>query len=197
MPVFAGATAQRLPCLKQHPQIVAVTQNVAPVPEKPTITVHEAVARKMFKLRANLGITAADLLPASVALESERNDHASSPSSKHQTEVRGDQAEAEAEVGGGSSAAGAAASDSGGRGQKEVSSRSVPDIGRWKKEVDDMLSLLGTNADKCTHEHPMTELKRKVRSKRGRSLLQYRAKEFRSLNAHNSKTQWFYVYNAY
>lgn len=140
-----------------------VVQNVAPVPEKPTITVQEAVARKMLKLRAKLGITAEDLLPASVALESERNDHVSSPSSKHQAGGRGDQTEAKAEMGEGNSAVGPAAGDSGGHGRYEASSKGAPDIGRWKKEADDMLNLLGTNADKCSHEYPMTELKRKVR----------------------------------
>ena len=129
---------------------------MAPVPEKPTVTVQEAVARKMGKLRAKLGITADDLLPASVALESERNDgDISSCFSKHQ-------AAAKAEAGG-NSAARPSAGDSEGPGRCEATSGVVvPDIGRWKQEADDMLSLLGTNADKCTHNYPMTELKRKV-----------------------------------
>lgn len=139
---------------------------MAPVPEKPIITVQEAVARRMLKLRAKLGITEDDLLPASVALESERNaDNTPPPFSKHQAGARGDQAAARPDAEG-NSAARPAAGDDGRIGRCEIASRVVPDIGRWKKEADDMLSLLGTNSDKSAHQYPMTELKRKVVIKR-------------------------------
>lgn len=114
---------------------------MAPVPEKPTITVQEAVARKMLKLRAKLGITPADLLPASVALESEEIFN-------EKPGANGAQDMAKAEEGGSSYL-----------GSKVAPS---PDIGRWRKEAEDMLSLLGTNAEKCTHAYPMMELKQKV-----------------------------------
>lgn len=128
---------------------------MATVPEKPTITVQEAVARKMVKFRAKLGITADDLLPASVALEAERNDdEILSPFSKQQAAAKPEA--------GGSRAARPPAGSSESHGQGEAAPGVVPDVGRWKKEADDMLSLLGTNAEKCAHEYPMTELKRKV-----------------------------------
>lgn len=153
----------RFQLLKQpHVAPLAVVQNVAPVPEKNTVTVQDAVARRMLKLRAKLGITADDLLSASVALESERNgDEPSPPYSKHQSGARGDQAASKAKAGG-SGDARVGGGDGGGHGRFAVASGMAPDIGRWKKEADDMLSLLGTNAHKCTHEYPMTELRRKV-----------------------------------
>lgn len=116
-----------------------MVQNVAPVPEKPTITVQEAVARNMLKLRAKLGITPVDLFPASVALESENI-------SNQMTGAHDAQAKAE----------------EGEKGHVRCEAAPTPDIGRWKKEADDMLSLLGTNSEKCTHAYPMMELKRKV-----------------------------------
>lgn len=102
------------------------------------ITVQEAVARRMLKFRAKLGINAADLLPASVALESE----AFKPG------VNGNGRTGES-GGKDSATAGCATSN-------EV------DVRQWKKEADDMLDLLGSNADHA-HEYPMAELKRKVR----------------------------------
>lgn len=135
---------------------------MAPVPERPVITVQEAVARKMLRLRAKLGITADDLLPATVVLESERTaDEKLSVFSKHQAGAPTDQA-APKTAAGEHSVVRPAAGGSGDHTQCEVETEMVPEIRRWKKEADDMLSLLGTNADNCTHEYPMTELKRKV-----------------------------------
>lgn len=131
-----------------------VSQNVAPVPEQPTITVQEVVARKMLKLRTKLGITTDDLLPASAAFESEQE-------FQSQGQRRSDKWH------GAPSGQDEANVDEGSRpttnsGRCETATLPTPDIGRWKKEADDMLSLLGTNADKCVHEYPMTELRRKV-----------------------------------
>lgn len=47
---------------------------MAPVQERYTVSVREAVARKILKLRAKLGITSADLSPSSVALTSRECD---------------------------------------------------------------------------------------------------------------------------
>lgn len=47
---------------------------MAPVQERPTISVREAVYRKILKLRAKLGITSSDLSPPSVALASRDSD---------------------------------------------------------------------------------------------------------------------------
>lgn len=93
----------------------------------------------MLKLRAKLGITPLDLLPASVALESETEPN-------QMTGAHGAQAKA-----GGAE-----------NGHVRCEAAPSPDIGRWKKEADDMLSLLGANSEKCTHAYPMMELKRKV-----------------------------------
>lgn len=108
-------------------------QNVAPVPEQPTITVQEVVARKILKLREKLGINAVDLLPASVALEYEKS---ASPSG-------GDAVENDDEY---------------------FSFERIGycvDVAGWKTETENMLNLLGSNADGA-HDYPMTELKRKV-----------------------------------
>lgn len=113
-------------------------QHVAPIRERPTITVQEAVARRMRKLRAKLGITNADLAPASVALEAEHR--SANPG------VKG-------------------ANPCGQDGDRVVASsdRVLPeevDIGGWKKEAEDMLDLLRPNAGRA-HEYPLVELKRK------------------------------------
>lgn len=87
----------------------------------------------MVKLRARLGITAADLRPAAIALESAQhanqslNDNGNRDGVRPTTDTRG----------------------------------SEVDIGVWKKEAEEMLSLLGASADRA-HEYPMIELKRKV-----------------------------------
>lgn len=130
-------------------RFVCSVQHVAPVPELPIVTVQEAVARRMTKFRAKLGIKAADLLPASVALEdAESHDHDSNTNMQ----------------------------SSGGDGVDDGKRNSVGkqlvmadrqcceakvDIGRWKKEAEDMLTLLGSNSESA-HQYPMTELKRKV-----------------------------------
>lgn len=104
------------------------------MPEIPTITVQEVVARRMLRLRRKLGITAADLLPASVAFESEKV------------------------AGGANNENGGASKD-----RRGDNARACDDhIPRWKKEAEDMMAVLGANADHA-HEYPMTELKRKVR----------------------------------
>jgi len=144
-----------------HVFVAVVVQNVAPVPEKPAITVQEAVARKMLKLRSKLGITAEDLLPAAIALESEINsDKKAPPEAAHRFGAHSCQDTAKAPKGHINCGVEPASAVSGGHAWGAAPR--VADIGRWKKEVDDMLSLLGTNAEKCTHEYPMTELKRKV-----------------------------------
>jgi len=143
------------------PRSWSVVQNVAPVPEKPTITVQEIVARKMLKLRAKLGITADDLLPAARALESERNSEEKAPAAAtHRWGAHGGQETPKATDEHVNRGMEPGPATSGGYARGEASG--VVDVGRWKKETDDMLSLLGTNADKCTHQYPMTELKRKV-----------------------------------
>lgn len=104
----------------------------------------------MLKLRTKLGITAGDLLPASVALELE-GDVSPSPTRQEDGGTIGD-----AEPAGILTAA--RNSD-----RFRAAARAIaPDVGRWKKEVDDMLGLLGTDAEKCAHDYPMAELKRKV-----------------------------------
>lgn len=114
----------------------------------------------MLKLRAKLGITAEDLLPAAIALEPERNsDEKASAAGTHRWDVHGGH-DMPKGAGGHVNDMEQAPADSGGHVRGEASR--VADIGRWKKEADDMLSLLGTNADKCTHQYPMAELKRKV-----------------------------------
>lgn len=109
---------------------------MAPVQERPAITVQEAVARRMLKIRAKLGITAADLMPASVALESEAFKLGLSGSGRTGQDGDSDSATAECTRG------------------IEV------DVQRWKKEAEDMLGLLGSNADHG-HEYPMAELKKR------------------------------------
>ena len=141
------------------PVTLFVIQNVAPVPEKPIITVHEAVARKMLKLRAKLGITADDLLPASISLEPERSsDQQGPPAGTHRSGAHCGQETAVTLEGHVNSGLGPASAVSNSR----VATSGAADIGRWKQEADDMLSLLGTSAERCTHQYPMTELKRKV-----------------------------------
>lgn len=112
----------------------------------------------MLKLRTKLGITTDDLLPASAAFESEQE---SQPQGQRRANQRhgAPSGQDEANVDDGSGRARAITANSG---RCETATPATPDIGRWKKEADDMLSLLGTNADKCVHDYPMTELRRKV-----------------------------------
>lgn len=121
-------------------------QHVAPVQERRVVSVQEKVARKMAKLRAKLGVTDADLAPASVALESEGLSGGVQD---------GDGVEVGAGVGVGT--------DTEDRSSTGRDRRKAPvDIGVWKKETEEMMSLLGTTAESA-HDYPMTELKRTVR----------------------------------
>lgn len=86
----------------------------------------------MLKFRAKLGITAADLLPPSVALKLEGSPHQPSDENVEGGDV-----------------------------MPTNRRRCEVDIGRWKKEAEEMLDLLGTSAERA-HGYPMTELKRKV-----------------------------------
>lgn len=124
-------------------------QHVAPVPERRVVTVQETVARKMAKFRAKLGVTAADLAPASVALES----------SEGLTEGDGDGDTDGAEVGEQTGVGVGVRPSTTGRHRP---CKAPVDIGFWKKETEEMLSLLGTTAESA-HDYPMTELKRAVR----------------------------------
>lgn len=102
----------------------------------------------MAKFRAKLGVTAADLAPASVALES----------SEGLSEAGGDGDTDGVEVGGQAGfEVGVRPSAIGRRRCK-----APVDIGLWKKETEEMMSLLGTTAESA-HDYPMTELKRAVR----------------------------------
>lgn len=139
-------------------RFLCFVQHVAPVPEVPIVTVQEAVARRMTKFRAKLGIKAADLLPASVALEgAESHDRDSNTNMQPSC---GDSV------------------DDGRRsivGQHFVTAdrqrcEAKVDIGRWKKEAEDMLTLLGSNSESA-HQYPMTELKRKVSLINGSKML--------------------------
>lgn len=122
----------------------------------------EVVARKILKLRAKLGITAEDLLPASIALESE-GEASLAPPEEEDGDLRLQSARKKND--GISGDVDPIATLAAGHGRDRHSAEvgaAVPDIGRWKKEVDDMLGLLGTDAEKCAHDYPLAELKRKV-----------------------------------
>lgn len=87
-----------------------------------------------MKLRAKLGITAADLLPAPAALDTQ----------KFSTLIGGEDVD------------GCDASPAMGH-------RYEVDIRCWKKEAEEMLILLGASTESA-HEYPMAELRRTVRT---------------------------------
>lgn len=127
---------------------VSSFQHVAPVPERRVVTVQEAVARKMAKFRAKLGVTAADLAPASVALESSEG-----------LSEGGEDGDIDGVEVGGQAGFGVGVRPSA-TGRRRC--QAPVDIGFWKKETEEMMSLLGTTAEGA-HDYPMTELKRAVR----------------------------------
>ena len=103
--------------------------------------------RKMAKFRAKLGITAAELAPASVALESSEGLSEGDEDVHTDGDGVGDEAGVRVRV---------RPSTTGRRRCK-----APVDIGFWKKETEEMMTLLGTTAESA-HDYPMTELKRAV-----------------------------------
>lgn len=91
-------------------------QHVAPVSDRPSVTVQEVVARRMRKFQAKLGIGENDLLPASFAFESKlrRGSGACGSSYKRVNDSREESPEV--------------------------------DIWRWKREAESMLDLLRPNS---------------------------------------------------
>lgn len=118
----------------------------------------------MIKFRAKLGIKAADLLPASIALEGTENNHGHDNSSNTTGIMEpngGDGAGDDGKRSGTTTTVGKQQSTTtADRERREANNVDI--VGRWKKEAEDMLTLLGSNSESA-HQYPMTELKRRVR----------------------------------
>lgn len=133
-------------------------QHVAPVPERRIVTVQETVARRMARFRVKLGVTAADLAPASVASGSSEGALSGGDGGGDADGVKvGDEAGVGVGVGVG------VRPSTTGRRRRRGKIQEV-DIGFWKKETEEMMSLLGTTAESA-HDYPLTELKRAVRGR--------------------------------